>query len=60
MTVGHLFFAVVTTAFILWSIPLEERDLANGHSEYDAYKKRVPMLFPTGRKEPADAPEAST
>jgi protein-S-isoprenylcysteine O-methyltransferase Ste14 len=50
MTVGHLFFAVVTTAFILWSILLEEHDLSNAHSEYAAYQKRVPMLLPTGRR----------
>jgi protein-S-isoprenylcysteine O-methyltransferase Ste14 len=50
MTVGHLFFAVVTTAFMLWSIPLEEHDLAAAHPEYAAYQKRVPMLLPTGRR----------
>lgn len=54
MTVGHLFFAVVTTAFILWSIQFEEHDLANAHPEYCAYQKRVPMLLPTGRRKPAD------
>jgi protein-S-isoprenylcysteine O-methyltransferase Ste14 len=54
MTVGHLFFSVVTTAFILWSIQFEEHDLAEAHSEYRAYQKRVPMLLPLGRKSPAD------
>jgi protein-S-isoprenylcysteine O-methyltransferase Ste14 len=54
MTVGHLFFAVVTTAFILWSIQFEEHDLANEHAEYRVYQKRVPMLLPTGRTEPSE------
>jgi len=52
MTAGHLFFALVTTAFIMWSIQLEERDLSKAHVEYRAYQKRVPMLLPLGRKSP--------
>jgi len=47
MTVTHLFFAVVTAAYILVAIQLEERDLARIHPEYREYRKRVPMLIPS-------------
>lgn len=46
MTVTHLLFALVTTAYILMAIRLEERDLVDVHPEYDEYRKRVPMLVP--------------
>jgi len=47
MTVTHLFFAVVTTAYILVAIQLEERDLVTTFgSAYAGYKSRVPMLVP--------------
>jgi protein-S-isoprenylcysteine O-methyltransferase Ste14 len=46
MTVAHLFFAVVTTLYILIAIQLEERDLQFAHPEYAEYKKRVPMMIP--------------
>lgn len=46
MTVAHLFFALVTTIYILVGIQLEERDLARAHPEYLDYKARVPMLIP--------------
>jgi len=53
MTVTHLVFALVTTAYILIAIRLEERDLVAAHREYDEYRRRVPMLFPRlfGNKE---------
>jgi len=49
MTVTHLLFAVVTTAYILVAIQLEERDLMETHPEYAAYRNQVPMLVPAWR-----------
>jgi methanethiol S-methyltransferase len=51
MTVAHLVFAVVTTAYILVAIQLEERDLIAIHGkDYVDYRRRVPMLIPFSRR----------
>src|SRR5215210_2645492 len=51
MTVGHLVFAIATTAYILIAIQLEERDLARIHgTAYEEYRKQVSMLLPLPRK----------
>ena len=47
MSAGHLLFAVVTTAYILVALQLEEHDLLREHgAQYAAYRERVPMLVP--------------
>jgi len=56
MTVTHLFFAAVTTAYILVAIQLEERDLMAVHPEYAEYRKHVPMIVP-GMPRPVVIPE---
>lgn len=47
MTLGHLLFAGVVTAWIVFAIQLEERDLIQAHGDgYADYRRRVPMLVP--------------
>ena len=47
MTTAHLIFALMTTAYILVAIQLEERDLVSAFgAEYTAYRQSTPMLIP--------------
>lgn len=51
MTVAHLLFAILTTAYILTAIQFEERDLIRHFGEkYLNYKKWAPMLIPFAKK----------
>jgi protein-S-isoprenylcysteine O-methyltransferase Ste14 len=50
MSLGRLLFAMVTTAWILVAIRIEERDLAAYLGEpYRDYQRRTPMLLPSRR-----------
>jgi protein-S-isoprenylcysteine O-methyltransferase Ste14 len=47
MSVGHLFFAGMTTGYILFGTWMEERDLVAEHGEsYLEYRRRVPGFIP--------------
>jgi protein-S-isoprenylcysteine O-methyltransferase Ste14 len=47
MTLGHLFFAVMCSAYIVVAIQFEERDLLRFYGEsYHKYREQVSMLFP--------------
>ncbi len=56
MTATHLLFALVTSAYILVAIQLEERNLADALPEYKEYRKGVPMLIPFTKGRPAGMP----
>lgn len=50
MTLGHLLFAAVCTAYIVVAIQFEERDLMRFYGDtYTRYRKEVSMLFPLRR-----------
>jgi methanethiol S-methyltransferase len=46
MTVGHLLFAGLGSAYILAAVRLEERDLSAELPEYDAYGATTPRFLP--------------
>jgi methanethiol S-methyltransferase len=48
MTSAHLFFALMTTAYILIAIRFEEHDLTTLHGDkYRRYREQVPMIIPS-------------
>jgi protein-S-isoprenylcysteine O-methyltransferase Ste14 len=56
MTIGHLLFAVVQSAYILIAIRFEERDLRELHGEaYEAWRSKTGMLLPRLAAEPEPA-----
>ncbi len=56
MTAAHLFFALLTTAYILIGIRFEEHDLVDLYgARYSEYRKQVPMLVPRLVENPHDA-----
>lgn len=59
MSVGHLLFATMMSAYILVAIQFEERDLVHQLGErYIDYRKRVPMLIPRASLGTASKPDA--
>jgi methanethiol S-methyltransferase len=62
MTSGHLFFAVMCTAYIVVAIQLEERDLVKFHGEqYQIYRSGVSMIVPwPSRKRQATPAESAS
>jgi protein-S-isoprenylcysteine O-methyltransferase Ste14 len=54
MSVAHFVFALMSTAYILIGLRLEERDLIAAHPEYADYMKRVPGLLPLGKRRAAN------
>ena len=55
MSAAHLFFAVMTTSYILIAVRLEERDLEDELPQYRSYKSQVPRFIPrvSYRRKPA-------
>jgi protein-S-isoprenylcysteine O-methyltransferase Ste14 len=61
MTQGHLLFAVVTTAYILVAIQIEERTLVALHGDdYREYQKLVSQIIPMPPKSASQPPSEPT
>jgi protein-S-isoprenylcysteine O-methyltransferase Ste14 len=59
MTLAHLVFALVTTAYVALAIRFEERDLVTQYGAYyERYRQQVPMLVPGRRRRVGDAASA--
>jgi protein-S-isoprenylcysteine O-methyltransferase Ste14 len=57
MTLGHLMFAVVTTAYILVALQLEEHDLLEAdRPTYERYRRETPMLIPLSKGKRTPSP----
>ena len=52
MTLSHLVCAIGTSVYIFIAIRFEERNLIDAHPEYAAYRRRVPMLLPSVKRQP--------
>jgi protein-S-isoprenylcysteine O-methyltransferase Ste14 len=52
MTVGHLLFSTLASAYIVVAVRLEERDLSRELPGYRAYQATTPRFIPRGRSPP--------
>ncbi|MDJ0712247.1 MAG: NnrU family protein [Woeseiaceae bacterium] len=57
MTVAHFVLAIGLTAYVVYGIRLEERDLQERLPYYEQYRRKVPMLVPSWKKRLANPGE---
>ena len=61
MTLGHLIFAIATTAYIVIGVHLEERDLVDCIGEdYRKYQRDTRMLIPLPKSKSSDGASESS